>query len=144
MHDIGRLRSEDAVVAAMQEVDAFVFPTRSEGFGLVAAEAMACGLPVVCTRGSSLVEIVEDGTTGVLCQKDDIHDFVSAIRGLKQNPNRAGDFGRAARRRVKAVFHIDTMIAAYAEACRDCLTTSARCPGSGADSTTGTAAEVAE
>src|SRR5699024_2169885 len=57
MRDIGRLNGPGAVVAAMQDVDALLFPSRSEGFGLVAAEAMACGLPVIATCGSSLVEV---------------------------------------------------------------------------------------
>lgn len=59
MHDLGRLTG-DEVVKAMHEADALLFPSRSEGFGLVAAEAMACGLPVICTKGSSLVEVVQD------------------------------------------------------------------------------------
>ncbi len=81
MIDVGRL-SGDRVVEAMQQADALLFPSRSEGFGLVAAEAMACGLPVVATRGSSLAEIVMDGKTGILCMQDDVSAFASAIRRL--------------------------------------------------------------
>src|SRR5690606_18813760 len=40
MIDIGRLQGDAAVAAAMQNADALLFPSRSEGFGLVAAEAM--------------------------------------------------------------------------------------------------------
>lgn len=82
MHDIGRLRNEDEVVAAMQDADALLFPSRSEGFGLVAAEAMCCGLPVIATRGSSLVEVVEDRVTGMLCSPDAVEQFVVLIRQL--------------------------------------------------------------
>lgn len=85
MHDLGRLTG-DEVVKAMHEADALLFPSRSEGFGLVAAEAMACGLPVICTKGSSLVEVVQDGVTGYLCPQDDLASFVQACRQLTQNP----------------------------------------------------------
>src|SRR5699024_10382375 len=63
MHDLGRLDSADAVVAAMQSADAFLFPSRSEGFGLVIMEAMACGLPVIATDGSSPTELVGEYAT---------------------------------------------------------------------------------
>lgn len=84
MHDLGRLTG-DEVVKAMHEADALLFPSRSEGFGLVVAEAMACGLPVICTRGSSLAEIVQDGVTGYLCPQDDVAAFVQACRQLAKN-----------------------------------------------------------
>jgi glycosyltransferase involved in cell wall biosynthesis len=86
MHDIGRLESDEAVIAAMQDSDALLFPSRSEGFGLVAAEAMACGLPVIATRGSSLTEVVEDGSTGLLVDRDATRKFAAAARALADKP----------------------------------------------------------
>ena len=83
MHDLGRLSGSE-VAAAMQSADAFLFPSRSEGFGLVAAEAMACGLPVICTKGSSLIEIVRNGKTGILCKNDAVMSFVYAANLLTQ------------------------------------------------------------
>jgi glycosyltransferase involved in cell wall biosynthesis len=85
MHDIGRLRDDHAVAGAMRRADALLFPSRSEGFGLVAAEAIACALPVIATRGSSLVEVVEDGQTGVLCPQDDVHSFAEAARAIRRD-----------------------------------------------------------
>lgn len=84
MYDLGRL-SQQEVILEMQNSDALLFPSRSEGFGLVVAEAMACGLPVIATRGSSLVEVVEDGVTGLLCEQDNVDDFVYKIKQLMQN-----------------------------------------------------------
>lgn len=84
MRDIGYLDGSDKVVKAMQEADAFLFPSRSEGFGLVAAEAMACGLPVIATNLPSIAEIVENGVTGVLCPMDDVAAFVKAAHTLRE------------------------------------------------------------
>lgn len=60
--------------------EVFVFPSVYEGFGLPAAEAMACGTPVVCSRASSLPEVV--GDAGILCDPYDTDAFVSAIEKL--------------------------------------------------------------
>ncbi|MCK0155053.1 glycosyltransferase family 4 protein [Alcanivorax sp. S6407] len=82
MHDIGRLDGDREVARAMQQADALLFPSRSEGFGLVAAEAIACRLPVIATRGSSLIEVVTHGTTGLLCPADNVSAFTQAARQL--------------------------------------------------------------
>lgn len=118
MRDIGRLESDEAVVAAMQDADALLFPSRSEGFGLVAAEAMACSLPVIATRGSSLTEVVEDGITGTLCARDDVAAFVADARALKKDPERTHRMACAARASVLARFSHDGMIDTYVKVYR--------------------------
>jgi glycosyltransferase involved in cell wall biosynthesis len=52
--------SEEDLPALYAGAELFVFPSRYEGFGLPPLEAMACGAPVVCGRGSSLPEVVGD------------------------------------------------------------------------------------
>ena len=113
MIDIGRLEGDAAVVAAMQSADALLFPSRSEGFGLVAAEAMACGLPVIAARSASLVEVVADGKTGVLCHPEDVAAFVAAARFLAADAMRYRVFGKAARRWVEAKFSEGSVLQKY-------------------------------
>ena len=113
MHDIGKLHGANAVVTAMRDADALLFPSRSEGFGLVAAEAMACGLPVVATRGSSLVEVVDDGVAGVLCLQDDVAAFANAVRELAADTLRWQTMVHAARARSAKSFSMQGMIDAY-------------------------------
>lgn len=114
MQDLGRL-DKDGVIRAMQRSDALLLPSRSEGFGLVAAEAMACGLPVICTRGSSLIEVVRDGETGILCRQEDIADFVKAAKELKSNRESYLAYARSAHEFASSSFSIEFMVRAYSD-----------------------------
>jgi glycosyltransferase involved in cell wall biosynthesis len=57
----------------MQTSDFLWITSRYEGFGLVAAEAMAARLPIVATRVAGLVDVIEDRSTGILVDLDDCH-----------------------------------------------------------------------
>lgn len=109
-------------VAWYNLADIFMLPSRLEGFGLVAAEAMACGRPVVASRAGALPEVVADGETGMLCDPDDPADFAQAILRLLENPPLAEAMGQAGRERVKRLFQWDKStrrtLALYEEAIR--------------------------
>jgi len=74
----GRVDGTEELVRLYQDADALLLPSRLEGFGLVALEAQACGLPVIATDGSALPEVVKDGSTGLLCPLDDVSCFAAA------------------------------------------------------------------
>ncbi len=78
MYDLGKL-TQDQVILEMQNADAFLFPSRSEGFGLVVTEAMACGLPVIALQGTAIDEIINHEVTGYL-----VKDTNEAVQTLKQ------------------------------------------------------------
>ena len=59
--------------------DIVLVPSRSESFGLVALEAMACGIPVVASAVGGLLSLVEDGCTGRLIQGRDPAAFAAAM-----------------------------------------------------------------
>jgi len=60
-----------------------VMPTvTGEGFGLMAAEAMACGVPVIATRQGALPEIVRDGDNGMLVPANDAAALARALRAV--------------------------------------------------------------
>lgn len=68
------------IEAAYDWADIVVMPSRWEGFGLVALEAMRAGRPVLAFRTGALDEIVVDGQTGMLCASPDVAGLVSALR----------------------------------------------------------------
>ncbi len=78
-----------ALLSWYQRASVLVAPSRYEGFGLPVLEAMACGTPVVASRGSSLTEVV--GDAGVLVDPDDAEGWALALRALLLQPAHAAE-----------------------------------------------------
>lgn len=88
--------------------DVVVVPsTEPEPFGLVAAEAMAAGLPVIASRIGALPELVEDGRTGLLSDPGDATSLLSAMRELVASPSRRAEMGRGGRERFERHFRVE-------------------------------------
>ncbi len=75
----------DALVAAYRSADAFLFPSTTETFGLVALEAMACGLPVIAARTGGVLDIVTDGRNGFFFDPDEPQQIGPLIARLQQH-----------------------------------------------------------
>jgi len=82
--------------------DCFCLPTVQEGFGLVFAEAMAAGLPVVACRAAAVPEIVEDGRTGLLVSPRRPDELAAALERLLMDDGLRKELGEEARHRVDA------------------------------------------
>lgn len=103
------------LIALLQAATLFVFPSLYEGFGLPVAEAMACGVPVVVARRSSLPEVV--GDAGLCVEGDDPRELVETLLQLlsdRQRMQRLAALGcerarsfswRTAGERLAGVFH---------------------------------------
>ena len=66
---------------------------------MVAAEAMACGVPVVASRIAAIPEVVLDGETGLLAEPGDPVDLASKLRILLQDPGQRRRLGIAGKLR---------------------------------------------
>lgn len=87
--------------------DVFVLPSLLEGFGMVAAEAMACGKPVVASDTSSLPEVVEDGKTGFLADPTCVGGFAEKVLRLVQDVDLRREVGEKGRAHVLQDFSWD-------------------------------------
>lgn len=76
--------------------DVLVMPSRSESFGLAAAEAQACGLPVVASRVGGLPSVVADSEAGILVDGFEPASFAAALTAILDHPDFAARLGRDA------------------------------------------------
>jgi glycosyltransferase involved in cell wall biosynthesis len=97
-------------------------PSHREGFGVVCAEAMAHGRPVVASAVGGLLDLVVDGETGVLVPPGDVPALRGALQRLLADGELRRRLGAAGRTRVREHFSWDAVtdatLAAYAEASR--------------------------
>lgn len=73
------------VYSSFKGFDIAVVPSREEGFGLSAIEAMACGVPLVASAVDALCELIIDGETGILVPSDDPTALATALSSLMKD-----------------------------------------------------------
>jgi glycogen synthase len=94
----------DVVTQLYSHAAVFACPSVYEPFGLINLEAMACETAVVASAVGGIVEVVEDGKTGILVPPSRPDALAEALDEVLANPERAREMGRAGRRRVEAQF----------------------------------------
>jgi glycosyltransferase involved in cell wall biosynthesis len=93
----GRL---DAVEGHLRAADLFVFPSVFEGLGISLVEASACGLPAVASRTGGIVDVVEDGRSGLLVTPGRVDELVRALTSLARDADARERMGARARARA--------------------------------------------
>ena len=100
----GRIETEDIIRRYANSTIAVV-PSLYEGFGLPAAEAMACKVPVVSTHAGALPEVVgDDGAAGVLVKPGSAESLAREISSLLDAPQKRLEMGEQGRLRVGKLF----------------------------------------
>jgi glycosyltransferase involved in cell wall biosynthesis len=93
--------SDADLVAAMRGADVLVLPSRHEGFGVPALEAMSVGLPVVANRAGALPEVV--GDAGVLVDATDPYELAGAVARVRGDQDLRKTLAAAGRQRLEAL-----------------------------------------
>jgi glycosyltransferase involved in cell wall biosynthesis len=84
-----------------------------EPFGRVVVEAMLLGRPVVATRAGGVLELVEDGRTGILTEPGSPSDLARAVQSLLADPVRARNMGEAGRLEATVRFGLPQILAGW-------------------------------
>lgn len=113
VHFLGELTSE-RIGLFFAALDCFVFPSRSETFGLAAAEAAQAGVPIVSNRLSIMMDVlsVEGQPCALFVDVNDAPAFAAAVRRVLDDPALAAALTERGRR-LDTRFPLDGMIQGY-------------------------------
>ena len=105
----------------LNAADALVLPSRFEGLGVAALEAMAAGRAVIATRVGGLAEAVIDERTGLLVEPEDERALAAAIGRLAGDPALTARLANAGPARIEEAYRVSLMVAGYASLYRQLL-----------------------
>ena len=107
------LGKQESVQEILQMVDVFLLPSQQESFGLVALEAMACGVPVVASRVGGLPEVVQHGRTGFLAEVGDVVEMSRGVIRLLKDDLLYKTFSKQAVAWARETFPVDRAVRHY-------------------------------
>lgn len=94
--------------------DAFLYPSRHEGFGSILLDALVFGLPIVASTVGGIPELLDDGQNGFLCELDDTDALSEAVLRLNRDRDLRERIGRANIEKA-AAYSEDQMTGRYVE-----------------------------
>ncbi|PYQ01495.1 MAG: hypothetical protein DMF82_19165 [Acidobacteria bacterium] len=109
----------DDVAESLRVSDLFVLASEFEALGISLIEAAACGLPAVGARTGGIVDVIEEGESGLFVPPRDTSALASAIRALVADPERRQRMGRRARQIALDLFDLDDSVSRYAALFRE-------------------------
>ena len=121
----GLIRDPQQLAALYRQADLLVVPSQQETFGQVAAEAQACGLPVVALAESGVGSVVQHQRSGYLLPQFTPEALQEGLRWLLEDPQRRRALSRQASQQAAERFHPQQVAALHLHLYRDLV------PGSG-------------
>jgi glycosyltransferase involved in cell wall biosynthesis len=118
LHIVGRLHllgERDDIPLCLAGSDIFALASDWEGSPLSVMEAMAAGLPVICTAVGGVPELIRSGTEGILVPPGDCGALRDAIRRMVESAPLRASMGRAGQARAEAEFDVARMVEAYGD-----------------------------
>lgn len=99
---VAEFLQREALAAFYALAETFVFPTYSDPWGLVVNEAMACGLPVICSGAAGCAADLVDRRNGRVVSAGAISELASALEELANNPQLRSSMGQASMEKIQA------------------------------------------
>jgi glycosyltransferase involved in cell wall biosynthesis len=112
---LGYVSHERISAMAYSAADLFIFPTRAEPFGLVLAESLACGTPVVSFRVGGVPDLIRPGTTGYLAKPGDSGDLAKGILQLLEDETARRRMSQQCREIAVQEYSVDLMVTRYSK-----------------------------
>lgn len=105
---LGRL-SDDELIEQYRHASIFIFPSYWEGYGMVVAEALAWGLPVIASKISAFEELITDGREGYFFKAGDPDDISSKLKFILDNREILKELSANALKRADVMLSYDQM-----------------------------------
>jgi N-acetyl-alpha-D-glucosaminyl L-malate synthase BshA len=115
------LGNQNRIEAILPLSDLMIMPSEEESFGLAALEALACGVPVIGTLETGLVEVIEDKVNGFLLPVGRTTKMAEAAIGLLKDRDRLNQFKKAAAKLAYDRFNSGKIITEYENFYREIL-----------------------
>jgi N-acetyl-alpha-D-glucosaminyl L-malate synthase BshA len=119
--DVLFLGKQANVAEILNSAHLLLLPSASESFGLVALEAMGCGVPVIGTNAGGLPEVVTHGATGFLSPIGDVNSMAANALRLLGNEDLRRAMGEAGHRVAREQFSPDSIVNLYEQLYRRLL-----------------------
>ena len=119
--DVMFLGKQNQVQSLLNCADVLLLPSDLESFGLAALEAMACGVPAVCSKVGGVPEVITDGVEGFLVPARDVKTMAARALEILGDPQKREKMGMAARHRATIQFCSTKIIPLYEDLYRRTL-----------------------
>jgi N-acetyl-alpha-D-glucosaminyl L-malate synthase BshA len=107
------LGKQENIFEILSISDVVLIPSESESFGLVALEALACGVPCVSTNAGGLPEVNKNGITGYTRDVGDINGLAEAVTTILSDRELAKTMGKAGKEIALNNFSAEVIIPKY-------------------------------
>ncbi|MDB4867015.1 MAG: bshA [Cohnella sp.] len=114
-HKVHFMGKQDDVAQVVSMADLMLLPSEKESFGLVALEAMACGVPTIGSLAGGIPELVQHGVTGYLAPIGHTEEMAGYAVELLQDPVRYANFREACLKRARTEFCDERITKQYEE-----------------------------
>jgi N-acetyl-alpha-D-glucosaminyl L-malate synthase BshA len=108
------LGKQDNIEKILSIGDVFLMPSETESFGLAALEAMACGVPVICTNTGGMPELNRHGFSGFISDVGDTESMTDYVFDILKSKETLDNFRKNAREHAK-LFAIENVVPMYEE-----------------------------